>query len=71
MRNKFFSDLSNSNIIRWTKKQYLIYESQYTSHYCISLIDKTKKTNNLSRVQTDTALISIVDLFYDYPRNRE
>lgn len=53
------------------KKQYLIYESQYTSHYCISLIDKTKKTNNLSRVQTDTALISIVDLFYDYPRNRE
>lgn len=64
MRNKFFSDIY---IIRRTKKQYLVYESQYASHCCISLINKTKKTNNLSRVQTDTALISIVDLFTIIP----
>lgn len=60
MRNKFFSDIY---IIRRTKKQYLV----YVSHCCISLINKTKKTNNLSRVQTDTALISIVDLFTIIP----
>lgn len=66
MRNKFFSDIY---IIRRTKKQYLVYESQYASHCCISLINKTKKTNNLSRVRHGLNFNRWS--IYDYPRSRE